>query len=140
MRSLHPFQIACLCGLLSLLSACDKKTETQEKKVPSQTGLSRTLNLDFNLPIDLEFKLVTKDMATATKLCKLEGHHVYECNVTVSGQSNTVQHGEVSVKTKAVFSQKELDTLIASVKQKYHTEGAFSYSISQKKKFEFSPQ
>lgn len=140
MRSLHPFQIACLFGLLSLLSACDKKTETQDKKVSPQTGLSRTVNLDFSLPIELEFKLVTKDMATAAKLCKVEGLDVYKCEVTVSGQSNAIERGEVSVTTKAVFSQKELDTLIATVKQKYHTEGAFSYSIGQKKKFEFSPQ
>jgi hypothetical protein len=139
MRSLHPFQIVCLFGLLSLLSACDKKTETQDKKVPPQAELSRTVKLDLSRPIELELKLVTKDMAIATKICKIEGLDVYQCKVTVSGQSNVIEYGEVSVTTIAVFSQKELDRLIASIKEKYHTEGAFSYSISQKKEFSFTP-
>nr|WP_315481748.1 hypothetical protein [uncultured Undibacterium sp.] len=140
MRSLHPFQIACLFGLLSLLSACDKKTEIQDKKMLPQAALSRSAEIDFNFPIELEFKLVTKDVIKAAQLCKIEGLNAYECKITVSGKSDAIEHGEVNAKANAVFSRKQLDNLLSSMKEKFQTEGKLSYSIGQKKKFEFSPQ
>lgn len=95
-----------------------------------QAALSRSAEIDFNFPIELEFKLVTKDVIKAAQLCK----------ITVSGKSDTIEHGEVNAKANAVFSQKQLDNLLSSMKEKFQTEGKLSYSIGQKKNFDISPQ
>ena len=135
----HHFQSACLLCVLILVSACNKKNDNQENTALPQVERSRSTGLDFNFPIELELKLVTKDVVAAVELCKVDGLKPYECKVTVSGQGDAIQHGQVSVKTKAIFTQKEFDTLISSIKEKYHTEGEFSYSMAQKKTFDVSP-
>jgi hypothetical protein len=115
------FQTACLVGLLSLLSACN-----QESDIANHGLLSE---IDFKRPVELELKLKTSDMDKGAKLCKVDSPHNFKCTLSHSSKNLFSQGGEVRVKAKAVFSKKELIDLVNSTKQKYQTEGKFSYAV-----------
>jgi len=115
------FQIACLIGLLSLLSACNRNHDIANDGLLSE--------IDFKRPVELEFKLKTRDMDKGAKLCKVDSPHNFKCTLSHSSKNFFSQGGEVRVKAKAVFSKKELIDLINATEQKYQTEGSFSYAV-----------
>jgi len=126
MRSLNQFHMLSLFGLLSLLSACN-----QESALANDGLLSA---MDFKQPIELEFTLKTKDLRKSAGLCKVDSPHKFSCHLR-SNLNASSSGGEVSAKTKAVFSKKELIDLIHATKQKHQTEGTITYSIAGKLQF-----
>lgn len=116
-----PFQTACLFSLLILLSACNHKNDIANDGLLSE--------IDFKRPVELEFKLKTRDMDKGAKLCKVDSPHNFKCTLSHSSKNFFSQGGEVRVKAKAVFSKKELIDLINATEQKYQTEGSFSYAV-----------
>lgn len=139
MQSQSLFRLAALFCLCSLLSACNQRNNNQDNKSSQQTTLSRETGIDFRFPIEFEITLITKNLPKVADLCKVPGLKAYQCSVSVSGKDSRIEQGTISTKTKGLFSKQELDTLISTIKERYQSEGKLSYSISQEKNFDFTP-
>lgn len=126
MRSRYRYHcLAWLNGIifLCLVSACSTKSNTDYEKKLNQ--------IDFAHPVELEFQLNSKKAMDATKLCKIESKHVFECKIKASFSSKEGERGETSMKTTGIFSREELEDLITFMRKKFQAEAGFSYSFGQ---------
>ncbi|MBC3832624.1 hypothetical protein H8K33_14035 [Undibacterium amnicola] len=111
----------CLFGLLSVLSACNQRSDIVDD------GLIAAM--DFKRPVELEFRLKTSDLDKGAQLCKVDSPHHFDCTISISKNILFWNSSEVRAKAKAVFTKKELIDLVTSTKQKYEKFGTFSYTI-----------
>jgi hypothetical protein len=139
MQSKNPFQLVVLFCLCSLLSACNQRNNNQNSSRPP-AKLSHETGIDFSFPIEFEITLISKNLTKVADLCKVPGLKAHECTVSVSGKDSRIEQGTISTKTKGLFSKQEFDTLISTIKERYQSEGQLSYSIAQKKDFDFTPR
>ena len=96
-----PFQTACLFSLLSLLSACNHKNDIANDGLLSE--------IDFNRPVELEFKLETKDMDKGAKLCEVDSPHNFKCTLSHSSKNFFSQGGEVTRQSKGSVLKERID-------------------------------